>query len=348
MKLLALFMLLCIFFVIMTNRKEGMVNSSQIIIKNRYFGKYINSFFSKNKFDNGDIFCDIDILNQYSNNKNCSIINHIKNYKIYGDKTINYKLLTKYNKNTKYVLETHLFDTNNVRKIKDVIHKYPMWIIKPTHSFHQKGITIIKNYNEIKNWINKYNTQKWVLQKYISNPFLVNNKKFNLRIYVVINKNKNNIDCFIYNKGVLYTSIKDYNLKSNNLKRHLSGSGKDGQIIFDNNIPLYNKIWYKMKDLVINCIVPIIPLVECPNDNDRCYKLLGVDILVDDNYNIFLCEVNARLIGCPAHAQQQFKDLFYNMYTDILNEVYFGKSNGLDLAYSTKTINYFIKNYKWF
>lgn len=311
------------------------ISNNKVVIKNKYFGKYANSFFSKNTFGNGDIFCDIDKMNQYKNYKNCSNINHIKNYKIFGDKYIHYKLLTEYNANSKYILETHLFDNNNVQKIKDIIHKYPFWIIKPTHSFHQQGITIIKNYNEINNWIKKYNTQKWIIQKYISNPFLINNKKFNIRIYVVINKNKNDIKLLIYNKGVIYTSIKNFKLQSNNLKRHLSGSGKDGQIIFDNNIPLYNKIWHKIKDLVINCIVPIFPLVECPNYNNRCYKLLGVDILVDDKYNIFLCEVNARLIGID-QKNKQFKYLYNNMYTDILNETYLGKSNKLELIYTTK------------
>ena len=346
--LLMLLMLLCICFIAITKFKEGMDNSNKnVVINNIHFGKYAKSFFNENLFDKDHIYCDIDKLNQYTNYKKCTIINHIKNYKIFGDKYVHYNLLTKYNKNSKYILETHLFDNNNVQKIKDIFHKYPMWIIKPTHSYKQQGITIIKNYNEINNWIKKYNTQKWIIQKYISNPFLINNKKFNLRIYVVINKNKNNIDCFIYNKGVLYTSLRDYNVESNNLKSHLSGTGKNGQSIFDDSVPLYNKIWHKIKDLVIQCIVPIFPLVECPNDNNHCYKLLGVDILVDDKYNIFLCEVNARLIG-SYEKNKLFEDLFYNMYTDILNEVYLGKSKELQLIYTTKSINYFIKNYKWF
>ena len=273
------------------------------------------------------------------------IINHITNYKIFGDKFTHYNLLTKYNKNSKFVLETHLFDTNNVRKIKGVIHKYPIWIIKPRNDYGRNGVTIIRNYSDIQNWIQKTTTQQWILQKYVENPLLIKKKKFHIRIYVIIHKKNNNINIYIYKKGFIYTAGINYNLNSKDLSSHLSGEDNPFRVsVFQKNNPLYPKIWNRIKDLVNECVVSIKSHIQCPNINNQCYKLLGLDILIDDKYNLYLAEINSRLISLK-YPPKNFK---HDMYTDILNEVYFGNSKGLELVYSTKTINYFIKNYKWF
>ena len=39
-------------------------------------------------------------------------------------------------------------------------------------------------------------------------------------------------------------------------------------------------------DLVKETIIPIYPNIKCVNTNNNCYKLLGYDILIDENYSI--------------------------------------------------------------
>ena len=320
--------------------------NKNIIINNRYFNNSVHSFFDQNQMESDQIYCDIDSLRQYPNYKNCSTINQIKDYNIFGDKYTHYHLLTKNNKQSKYLLETYLFDLQNIEKIKKIINKYQIWIIKPRNDYGRNGVNIVRNYNDIYNWIKKDNTQQWILQKYVQNPLLINKKKFHIRIYVIIHKKNDHLKFYIYQKGFIYTSSDQYNLKSNSLKSHLSGEDTPERVqVFHPKHPLYKIIWKQIKDLVIKCIVPISPYIQCPNSNNHCYKFLGLDILIDNNYNLYLAEINSRLISLK-YPPQNFKN---ELYLDILNTIYFNQSKMMEIVYSShnQIIEHFQnKNYK--
>ena len=153
------------------------------IINNRFFNSSLKSFFNDNKFNSQQIYCDIDSLSQFPKYQNCSVINQIKNHNIFGDKYTHYNLLIQNNHKSKYLLETYLFDQINIQKIKNIINKYPIWIIKPRNDYGRNGVTIVRNYNDIYNWINKFqkmeinnikdSTPQWILQKYVDNPLLI-------------------------------------------------------------------------------------------------------------------------------------------------------------------------------
>ena len=315
---------------------------NNIIINNRYFNDSINYFFNKNNLNSKNIYCDIDSLNQYPNYQKCNIINQIQNYNIFGDKYTHYYLLMKNNKKSKYLLETYLFDINNIQKIKNKINKYSIWIIKPRNDYGRKGVNIIRNYNDIYKWIQKEKSQQWILQKYIDNPLLLNKKKFHIRIYVIINKKNKKINFFVYKKGFIYTAGKKYNKYSNDLNSHLSGEDNPNRVsLFDTKHPLYNIIWKQIKDLILKCIVPIYPYVKCPNINDHCYKFLGIDILIDQKYNLYLAEINSRLISLK-YPTKNFKN---ELYLDILNTIYFNKTKMMELVYTNQN-NTIIENFK--
>jgi hypothetical protein len=322
-----------------------------IIIKNRYFKKPVNDFFNmlfksdKEKFQNSkNIYCDIDSLYQYQNYEKCHIINQLKDYNIFGDKYTHYKLLTNNKKKSKYLLNTYLFNINNLNKIKKILKNYPIWIIKPRNNYGRKGVTIIRNYNDIYNWIKQdSNNKEWILQKYVDNPILINKKKVHLRIYVILKKNKNKFNVYVYNKGFIYSSEKNYNNNSNDLNIHLSGEDNKNRVtIFDKNHYLFYKIWKKIILLVKDCIIPIQPYVKCPNQNNYCYKFLGLDILIDNNFNIYLAEINSRLISLK-YPPPNFKN---ELYSDILNTIYFNKPKNLQLVYTNQIENFSKKNNK--
>ena len=314
---------------------------NNIIVNNRYFNNSINYFFNKQNLNSKNIYCDIDSLNQYPNYKKCSIINQIENYNVFGDKYTHYHLLMKHNNNSKYLLETYLFDINTIQKIKNKINKYSIWIIKPRNDYGRKGVNIVRNYNDIYNWIKKEKSQQWILQKYIDNPLLLDKKKFHIRIYVIINKKNNQLQFFVYKKGFIYTSGNKYDKYSNDLNSHLSGEDNPSRVsVFEPKHPLYNIIWEQIKDLVLKCIVPIYPYVKCPNINQHCYKFLGLDILIDEKYNLYLAEINSRLISLK-YPPKNFKN---DLYLDILNTVYLNKSKMMELVYSNQ--NNIIENFQ--
>ena len=321
------------------------------IINNRFFNSSLKSFFNDNQFNSQQIYCDIDSLSQFPKYQNCSVINQIKNHNIFGDKYTHYNLLIQNNHKSKYLLETYLFDQINIQKIKNIINKYPIWIIKPRNDYGRNGVTIVRNYNDIYNWINKFqkmeinnikdSTPQWILQKYVDNPLLINKHKFHIRVYVILHKKKNYINFFLYQKGFIYTAGNKYNWNSNDLKTHLSGEDNPNRVtVFQTSHPLYHKIWNQIKDLVLKCIVPIYPYIQCPNINNQCYKFLGLDILIDDQYNLYLAEINSRLISLK-YPPKNFKN---DMYLDILNQVYFNKSKMIELIYTNQPTSYTLQS----
>lgn len=304
-----------------------------IIINNRFFNNSIKNFFlnKKNKLQSSNIYCDIDTLSQYPNYKNCTIINHIKNYNIFGDKYTHYNLLIKNNSNSKYLMETHLFKDS--KQIKGIIDKYPIWIIKPRNDYGRHGVTIVRNIEEINIWLDKHKKQEWILQKYMIDPMLIDKKKFHIRIYVTIKKENNNLLFYVYKKGIIYTATNNYDINSDDNKSHLSGADKKNNIyVLERKHVLYKKIWHSVKDLVDKCVVPMTPYIKCPNLNNVCYKLLALDVLIDNKFNLYLAEINSRLISFK-YPPKNFKD---ELYTELLNSIYFNKYNMMELVSSNR------------
>lgn len=76
-----------------------------------------------------------------------------------------------------------------------------MWIIKPVASSRGRGIKLLTNINSI--------PKRCLISKYISNPYLINNKKFDLRLYVLITS-YNPLKIYIYKEGLVRFASEEY------------------------------------------------------------------------------------------------------------------------------------------
>ena len=71
--------------------------------------------------------------------------------------------------------------------------------------------------------------------------------------------------------------------------------------------------------------------LSCYNTNQinyKCYKLLGYDILIDENYKLYLGEINVRLITFK-YPPPKFKNILYRDILDLV--LYQKKSNRFKL-----------------
>lgn len=72
------------------------------------------------------------------------------------------------------------------------------FICKPSRGRGGEGISLAKKFSDIPK--NAF-TQEFLVQRYIENPLLIQNKKFDLRLYVVI-KGVERIEAYMYEEGI--------------------------------------------------------------------------------------------------------------------------------------------------
>jgi len=56
-----------------------------------------------------------------------------------------------------------------------------LWIVKPGRKSRGRGIEVFKSHSEIMAYIKNNSGSKWVVQKYIENPLIIEKKKFDIR-----------------------------------------------------------------------------------------------------------------------------------------------------------------------
>ena len=137
----------------------------------------------------------------------------------------NYIPETYYYPNDKDIIQNKFgnyeFDINN------------LWLIKPTNRFGGSGISVFKSLNKIK-------YKNFVITKYIKNINLINNKKYDLRIYVLISGLKP-LRIYLYKQGLVRIASEEFSLSIDsigNKNMHLSNTDinkYNKKYIFPNN-----------------------------------------------------------------------------------------------------------------
>ena len=104
-------------------------------------------------------------------------------------------------------------------------NKKALWIVKPVNLSRGRGIHLLRGESEYK-YLYKRSTQisspQYLISKYIDKPHLLNNKKYDLRIYVLV-ASFTPLRIYLYNNGLVRFATEDYNKKDlNNVFIHLT------------------------------------------------------------------------------------------------------------------------------
>eukprot|EP01126_Amoeba_proteus_P067116 TRINITY_DN984_c0_g1_i2.p1 TRINITY_DN984_c0_g1~~TRINITY_DN984_c0_g1_i2.p1 ORF type:complete len:523 (+),score=126.87 TRINITY_DN984_c0_g1_i2:487-2055(+) len=213
----------------------------------------------------------------------------------------------------KAILAYHQQLTSQQKENKD--EPLITWIIKPVDGANAVGIRITDKLEEIfppgmKNTDNL--DEEFIVQEYILHPFLVNQRKFKIRSYVLLTS-LYPLRAYIHSEGFLYFSVSPYSSSPStfdNSQIHISGGmAKD----FD-QVPPWNftqfqahlesqgfdwkEVWEKMKDVHLRALLSTEG--EIVKHSRALYKdfslflpfILGFDIQLDLNLNPWLLEIN--------------------------------------------------------
>ena len=192
------------------------------------------------------------------------------------------------------------------------------YIVKPEASWQGRGIFLIKNCKNLSR------IERYVVQRYIHKPYLMDGFKFDLRIYVLITS-VDPLWAYIYKEGMARFAAEKYKVpKSNNLENlymHLTNYAinKDHEDYEEGDIE--NKgskkfltyilkhikendndstMWNKIKDIIMKSLIAVQPNLAHSYKSSRpqstdwslWFHLLGFDIIIDHKLRPWLLEVN--------------------------------------------------------
>ena len=157
----------------------------------------------------------------------------------------------------------------------------------------------------------KYKSNKIIIQKYIEKPFLYNGRKFDIRIWVLLT---HKMTAYIFKEGHLKLSSINYDLDSNNSFVHITNYSlqkynrffekyeKGNEVSFETFQKYINEnskkkinfreyIFPKFIEIIKHTIKSAKNLINI-NEKKNCFELMGYDFLLDEEFNVFLIEIN--------------------------------------------------------
>jgi len=152
-----------------------------------------------------------------------------------------------------------------------------------------------------------------VIQKYIEKPLLINNRKFDFRVWVLVTHEMN---CYFFKEGYIRMSSEVYDLSSQNVENkfiHLTNNAvqkysenyckfeSGNQLSFDdfekyiqsNGLPcdFRGKMLPKLKQAALFSMESVKRKLNL-EDRKYVFEIFGYDYIIDADFNAWLIEVN--------------------------------------------------------
>ncbi|XP_041703589.2 tubulin polyglutamylase TTLL5 isoform X1 [Coregonus clupeaformis] len=208
------------------------------------------------------------------------------------------------------------------------------WIIKPVASSRGRGIYLVSNPNQIPM------DENILVSRYINNPLLIDDFKFDVRLYVLVTS-YDPLTIYLYEEGLARFATVKYDCGTKNIKNqfmHLTNysvnkKSSDYVSCDDPEVEDYGNKWSmsamlrylkqegkdttllmsQVEDLVIKAVLSaeLQIATACkmfvPHRNN-CFELYGFDVLIDSNLKSWLLEVNlSPSLACDAPLDLKIK-----------------------------------------
>ena len=149
----------------------------------------------------------------------------------------------------------------------------------------------------------------FVVQKYIQKPLLLEGRKFDIRVWVLLNYD---FSVYFFKEGYLRTSSEPFSLDVSNYFIHLTNNAiqkhskeygifeSGNQISFDKfrahlsqagKASEFQNILHKVKEYCYTTLSSVKNKLN-PKQQKYCFQLFGFDYILDENLKVWLIEVN--------------------------------------------------------
>lgn len=194
-----------------------------------------------------------------------------------------------------------------------------------------QGIICTDKFHEFREFMRKYiniinknpkaNYRQWVLQEYITNPWLLKGKKFHIR-QLFFYQPGSRPSYYMYHSRIALAEA-PY-VKGNWLNKEIHDThfhkyhGEDWPFVMN----FSQAQWSQLKDqfeFIYACLVSVLK-GECYSESKNCFELFGVDLMITDKMEVKLIEVNDKIgmSGTPEYNRK----VFQGVMTRIVDKYY--------------------------
>ncbi|XP_039597175.1 tubulin polyglutamylase TTLL5 isoform X2 [Polypterus senegalus] len=208
------------------------------------------------------------------------------------------------------------------------------WIIKPVASSRGRGIYLVSNPNQIPL------DENILVSRYINNPLLIDDFKFDVRLYVLVSS-YDPLVIYLYEEGLARFATVKYDRASKNIKNqfmHLTNysvnkKSSDYVSCDDPEVEDYGNKWSmsamlrylkqegkdtaslmaQIEDLIVKTILAVELHIASAckmfmSHRGNCFELYGFDVLIDSTLKPWLLEVNlSPSLACDAPLDLKIK-----------------------------------------
>eukprot|EP00741_Cyanophora_paradoxa_P021321 tig00021348_g20581.t1 len=190
--------------------------------------------------------------------------------------------------------------------------EHNFWIMKPIGLSRGRGIFLFNSMGQV-----AYG-ESVVVQKYVARPLLLDGRKFDLRLYVLVTQT-GPLEAFLYREGFGRLSTRPYSTDPKQIANrfiHLTNSSiqkhsAQGGVPHDPGIEGGTKcslgylrqrlaaagvdvdlLWQRITDVILRSLYSVQEAMQAPG-NANSFELFGYDVLIDANLKPWLIEVNS-------------------------------------------------------
>jgi len=236
-----------------------------------------------------------------------------------------------------------------------------IWIAKSTQGAKGDNICVSRDLNQLLAHVDAdfegLRTQSWVMQLYIEKPYLIHNRKFDIRSWVVLDSQYR---IYHFREGVCRMSSEPFHLSElENRFVHLTnhciqtGHPNYGQVVQGNEMffeqfevylresgsgkTVAKDLMPQLNNIIIQTFLCIKEKMELHRDY-RSIQIFGFDFMLDANFKAYLIEINAT----PASAEKLLCQMVDSYIARALDPIYppppesarSDKDNLFDLIYT--------------
>ncbi|CAI2725255.1 unnamed protein product [Schistosoma spindalis] len=218
-------------------------------------------------------------------------------------------------------------ETTNKKSSNDeaLFHFRPRWIMKPPASARGIGVKLVRGWSDIPK------QRRVIVQSYINQPYLIDGKKFDIRLYVFV-AGFSPLRAYVYREGLVRFASQKYSTSVQQLRNrfvHLTNYSvnkynKTEETFVSNHkwklstlwsyltergadVP---NLWSHIVDIVFKTLSSVVSCIATMVDQNcrrraSVYELFGFDIILDADLKPWLLEVN---VSPSLHTNTQLDD----------------------------------------